>query len=62
VYSTVYGTVYSYFSGTVYKPRTLQKCYYQSIASLVLYIDQKWMWSKGEASKKWKVNMWGSSS
>jgi hypothetical protein len=31
--------VYSYFLGTVYGPRALQKCYYQSITSLVLYID-----------------------
>jgi hypothetical protein len=33
--------VYSSFSGTVYEARMLQKCYYQSITSLALYIDAK---------------------
>jgi hypothetical protein len=54
IYSTVYSTVYSYFSGTFYKARMLQKCYHQSVTSLVLHIDQKQSQTKGEASKKQK--------
>jgi hypothetical protein len=48
----MYSTVYSYFSGTFYKATMLQKCYYQSVTSLVPYIDQKQSQMKGEASKK----------
>jgi hypothetical protein len=54
VYSTVYSAVYSYFSGTFYKVRTLQKCYHQSITSLVLYMGQRQPQMKEEVSKKRK--------
>jgi hypothetical protein len=52
VCGVVYSIVYSYFSGTVYEARMLQKCYYQSVTSLVLYIDRKQMQSEGEVSKR----------
>jgi hypothetical protein len=54
MYSTVYSTVYSYFSGSFYKVRMLQKCYHQFITSLVLYMGQKRSQMKEEASKKQK--------
>jgi hypothetical protein len=37
----MYSTVYSYFSGTFYEVRMLQKCCHQSITSLVPYMSQK---------------------
>jgi hypothetical protein len=60
MYSTVYSIVYSYFSGIIHRSRMLQKCYYQSITSLVLYIDWKQVGSEGEVSEKQKSKHVGS--
>jgi len=45
------------FQAPSHESRALQKRYYQSITSLILYIDQKQSQTEREASKKQKVSI-----